>query len=218
MNIFIQGSSKPPLNPPTYITTVEDLLKEYSTKSLTNEIIINSSMGTNFYLRRKIPDKKIYELCNMMWDGKYESVRNFFNDEEVKDIHIGKRSYGWRFLWDHNNFKYFDPTVESIHEFLQSGWIVDEYGQMFTLDQFLEDEIKYALKNGITLREYYIQENGKDYLVSYEVTQSAKHIKEEIYRHLNYSNKENLYKQLNFDETGEFSIGNYRFSGHTDFS
>ena len=185
-------------------------------KILKNEY--KSCMGTNFYLRRKIPDQKIYELCNMMWDGKYEAVRNFLSSEDSSDIHIGKRSYGWRFLWDHNNFKYFDPTVESIHEFLKSGWIVDEYDEVFTFDQFLEDEIKYNLENGIILREHYIAEKGEDYLKSFELERGTDDIKEELIKHLRRNGKEEFFKQLNFDETGEFSIGNYRFSGFTDFS
>lgn len=184
---------------------------------INDEYLKNKQMGTNFYLRRKIPDNKIYELCNLMWAGEYEKVRDFFNDEENTDIHLGKRSYGWKFLWDHNNFKYFEPTLESFTEFLKSGdVIVNEYGEKFTLAQFLEDEIKYNLENGITLRDHYLQEKGEDYLRSFMMEETKNHSLSELYRWMD--SKKIPRELISPDETGEFCIGDYRFSAVTDFS
>lgn len=59
----------------------------------------------------------------------------------VDDIHIGKRSAGWQFLWNANNFQYFKPNSKSLKKWLQSGEIVDEYGESFTYEQFINDEI-----------------------------------------------------------------------------
>lgn len=182
-----------------------------------NGYLKNKQMGTNFYLRRKIPDSKIYELCNLMWDGEYERVRDFLNDDKNLDIHLGKRSYGWRFLWDHNNFKYFEPTLESFTEFLKSGSvIVNEYGEKFTLEQFLEDEIKHNLENGITLRDYYIKENGEDYLRSFELEREREYRLKELYEELD--SRKIPRDLISPDETGEFCIGDYRFSSQTGFS
>ena len=56
-------------------------------------------------------------------------------------VHLGKRSHGWQFLWDFHDGRYFKANLESIKEFLKDKIIVDEYGEVFSLDQFLNIEI-----------------------------------------------------------------------------
>lgn len=83
-------------------------------------------MGTNFYIREKKPTIK-------------------------KAVHIGKRSWGWKFHWDscdeamHPRWCDNDPSldtcplphsikcVEDVRSFLRTGdWeLVDEYGEVF---------------------------------------------------------------------------------------
>lgn len=62
-------------------------------------------------------------------------------------VHLGKRSHGWQFLWDYHDGRYFKANLESIMEYLKDKIIVDEYGEVFSLDQFLDDEIGYCLYN-----------------------------------------------------------------------
>ena len=80
----------------------------------------------------------------------YESIINDFlwdNRDLEQEIHLGKRSYGWQFLWDYHNGIYFQPTLESIKKFLSQDELViyDEYGEKFTLDQFINEEVGSSL-------------------------------------------------------------------------
>ena len=116
-------------------------------------------MSTNFYLKRipteeetkKIVDKIKSEatpdnLKEILDDALYDATK------ASKCIHLGKRSCGWRFNWELWNNKYYECSLDSIREFVESqmrdGWsLVDEYGQKYTWDELME-EIDYNLNNG----------------------------------------------------------------------
>ena len=118
-------------------------------------------MGTNFYAR--IPVKKrseciklinnIKELVEANKADKYD-VRDFcYNlQEEFKNtyIHLGKRSWGWAFCWDLNEMKFYEPTLDSVKKFIKDNEavIVDEYGVEFTLDEFINEELRDCLQPG----------------------------------------------------------------------
>lgn len=105
------------------------------------------NMGTNFYY--KIPLKKRdKEVLHGMIDNLPECGFNEINEklaelEQETNIHLGKRSYGWQFLWDYHNGKFYKASLKSIKEFIRynNGWIEDEYGQTFTMEEFFNDEI-----------------------------------------------------------------------------
>lgn len=122
-------------------------------------------MGTNFYCKCKIPKHKRKDFINDLEDlnknfiKEIDKVNPDFNDildnfkellenkYNVKEIHLGKRSYGWQFLWDYHNGLYFKPTLASIKEFLNNEDLViyNEYGEIFTVDQLFNDELKSCL-------------------------------------------------------------------------
>lgn len=119
-------------------------------------------MGTNFYCRRinkeardelKIKFDKLHsdliESINDIQLNYRDIINNFLWDNEgiEQEIHLGKRSCGWQFLWDYHNGIYFQPTLESIKKFLsQDGLVIyDEYGEKFTLDQFINEEVGSSL-------------------------------------------------------------------------
>ena len=52
-------------------------------------------------------------------------------------VHLGKRSGGWRFLWNFHHNRYYSNREELIR-FVRSGRVVDEYGQEIQADEFLE--------------------------------------------------------------------------------
>jgi len=127
-------------------------------------------MGTNVYAIKKNPRglvnwKKLEEAVTNEdpWslleetEGLYDILHN------GNRIHIGKRSYGWRFIFDFNNWIYFDHTEESIKKFLtEDVWgIEDEYGQQLSFDEFWKD---FALCNptGLTSKEYEVN-HGTNY-------------------------------------------------------
>ena len=115
-------------------------------------------MGTNFYkvLKPKYTKKQKAEI-NKKINEQTKKLKEYFNDNDYIDkydiedyhkmlnelqpvkVHLGKRSWGWQFLWNHNNEKYYEKTLESIKKFLEedNGFIIDEYGERFTTDQFL---------------------------------------------------------------------------------
>ena len=111
-------------------------------------------MGTNFYLRRNLSNDQKELLKQYIDQDEYDKIR----DNLPEDIHIGKRSYGWKFLWNANKFQYFKPNIESLHEFLKSGDIYDEYGEKYTFDQFINDELKNCIDTGNDMESYCKQE------------------------------------------------------------
>lgn len=130
-------------------------------------------MGTNFYLHR-IPTeediKKIHEAVDKLDfdDAKYQMKL------ADKEIHIGKRSCGWQFHFDiHRNMEWEDcedgmeippeefcleRVKEYIVEKIAEGWeLKDEYGEVFTPEQFWEEEVGGSLycKKGFHNHETY---------------------------------------------------------------
>jgi hypothetical protein len=69
-------------------------------------------MGTNYYIT--VVDKYGEEVC----------------------VHIGKRSGGWDFCWDHNDWVYYKDISELV-TFLQTGTIVSEYESDLPFREFL---------------------------------------------------------------------------------
>lgn len=153
-------------------------------------------MGTNFYLIKKLPRDKKDRIIKLIEEDEYEKAK-----EEIPDpIHIGKRSAGWKFLWNAHEFEYFSPTKESLIEWLNSGDIVDEYGEKFTFDQFWNEELVFE---GYDLEKYY-NENPS---TSYKYYESLTNIR--------------IYKQnfnVDVNKHGEFYIDNLRFTCCTEFS
>ena len=107
-------------------------------------------MGTNFYVRIKASEQQKQALRETFEDFidrrsncEFLELLEDFN----KEIHLGKRSCGWQFLWNHNNGKYYDLTLDSIKEFVEAnnGLVWDEYGDSYDWNTFINDEIGYCL-------------------------------------------------------------------------
>ena len=144
-------------------------------------------MGTNFYCRRtnqatrnelRIKFDKLHTdlvKCIDSVKPNYCQVLNEFlwdNEDLEQEIHLGKRSAGWQFLWDYHDGIYFKPTLESIKEFLSQDDMViyNEYGEKFTLEQFINEEVGPSLykderhsdgsEDMITWHNYYFTNDG----------------------------------------------------------
>ena len=119
-------------------------------------------MGTNFYCRkidkkhRKMFSKDLSDLneyvllnINNPKINLLEEVNRFISDycDFEKEIHLGKRSYGWQFLWDYHNGRYFNPNLDSIKEFLSQDDIIiyDEYENFYEVEQLFNDELSDCL-------------------------------------------------------------------------
>lgn len=115
-------------------------------------------MGTNYYVHQAIPVKKrehIKSLVNMrdLYSGAlYEAIKEF------QPVHIGKSSCGWKFLFNHNDCKFYDKTQTSIDAFLrksvsEGGQFVDEYGDEQDIDKFWD--MVRRKQDGFDLKSYY---------------------------------------------------------------
>jgi hypothetical protein len=157
-------------------------------------------MGTNFYLRKKLSAQE-KELAKQYIDkDKHDELKQLIPE----DIHIGKRSGGWKFLWDAHFFEYFEPTKESLLDWLHSGQIIDEYGEEFTFEQFWNDEISGFLNKGYDLESYY-----KTYPKEHQYWDFKSGIDYFDRRCPNFEGDINKY--------GEFYIDDLRFSISEDF-
>lgn len=108
-------------------------------------------MGTNVYAvlkdPRKLPNWDKIEIAVSNRDPwtLIDEARKLEDDLESNKVHLGKRSGGWKFTFDFQDWKYFDHTVESINKFLKSCWcIMDEYGEPYSIEKFWEE---FALWN-----------------------------------------------------------------------
>ena len=160
-------------------------------------------MGTNFYLRQTLSEKDKQIVIGLVKSDEYDKVREMLPN----DIHIGKRNGGWKFHWDHNYFKFFKPSKESLIEWLKSGQIVDEYGDEFTFDQFWNEEIGNFLYKGYDM-DSYIKENPREHSIYWDIQGRKREL----------LNKCPELKNFEFSPLGELYIDNLRFTIFTDFS
>ena len=169
-------------------------------------------MGTNFYARiiptkerkqqiKEAIDNDDFERIKALVNETYSSPNYLYDSGDYAggEIHLGKRSAGWKFLWNPNwyklrkghteseeteggkryhwvedgfdVFKYYDLTKESLKNFIDREDVViyDEYNEKQNKDEFF----KMAMEWG------YIKENegwdGETY-EKWEAKQNAKYI------------------------------------------
>lgn len=72
---------------------------------------------------------------------------------EEDDIHIGKSSAGWKFLFNAIQYKSFDEWLPVLQA--NSDFIYDEYKKKHDLDQFLE--FIESKKDGMSDEDYYLK-------------------------------------------------------------
>lgn len=150
-------------------------------------------MGTNFYYKIPLKKREIDDLKNSVTEDpdltELKDLMYMYTEDKI--AHLGKRSAGWQFLWDLNDAKFYASNLKSIKHFLKTagGYIVDEYGEKFSIEDFFNDEIALCL----------YKDETHDNLASY----LEKHPEE---RHCNPVNEEFT------------STDGLRFSRHTDFS
>ena len=134
-------------------------------------------MGTNFYARiiPKESDKQalIEAINNDQPDlveeltQKLYGTRNEYTGQGSR-IHLGKRSGGWKFLWNPNVVKVWDSdaceyahnyvyplTKEGIMKFVMRDDVVitDEYGEVWDNWEFFNEALNWC-KDGLDGKEY----------------------------------------------------------------
>jgi hypothetical protein len=117
-------------------------------------------MGTNYYSVNQPSHDEKKVMFGLILDDKYDELKNYV-DETTDEVHIGKSSAGWQFLFNHNNEKYYELNKDSIDKYLrrENRKIVDEYGVEISVDDFWKkvDEKKDGYNNYL----YYTDEKRK---------------------------------------------------------
>lgn len=117
-------------------------------------------MGTNIYAYTKqiYTDEILNQYSELAKNHDIEGIKKLnnklYNLSEDNTIHIGKSSWGWKFLFNHNNWKYFDYSRESINNFLRSCYKIEtEYGDELSIEQFWKDFVD-SHSNGFSGQAY----------------------------------------------------------------
>lgn len=134
-------------------------------------------MGTNIYAIQK---DKVAE-----WKSKFENsikeaqdanligllpiIESYYNERIHQKIHIGKRSAGWRFLFNHNDWRYY-KTIDDLIVFLNQCEITTEYGEILSFKDFWSDvtERQETQQSKTNKLDWYITVAGYEFSTSTE--------------------------------------------------
>lgn len=143
-------------------------------------------MGTNFYGKqiaklKELEEKQVRiesEIRGQMPNSSIELddiISQYFKQEKekIKEIHIGKSSAGWQFLFNYNGGQYY-TNKQSLLDWLDTVEISDEYGRIQTKEEFMDGlfdrkwEHEYAKKHKSASKyaEMYIEVDGLEFLDS----------------------------------------------------
>ena len=195
-------------------------------------------MGTNYYARI-IPSKQRkkelndaieandFPLIKQLTDEMYGRLEKSYDNDELLggEVHLGKSSCGWKFLWNPNVYvvrnghmedvngerRYIpDPdtplylyplTKQGLHDFIfrEDVLIYDEYDELQDKEEFWQMALK---EEGWDAAEYEREYSKHIYPVTGELTDL---LKAEGYQFTSRSNS-------------DFYSDGLRFAGYTDFS
>ena len=93
-------------------------------------------MGGNYYLYKPAFTKQ--QIMQAVEEERYDDVKDMIDENEKCKYHIGKRSGGWTFTFDHNNWVFFENR-EELDKWLKSGQILFDDGTKVTFDDFWQN-------------------------------------------------------------------------------
>jgi len=70
------------------------------------------------------------------------------------NIHLGKRSGGWKFCWNFHKNKHYS-NKEELLSFIRSGRVVDEYGEEENVEEFITMALEWGQPDGLVVNEEY---------------------------------------------------------------
>ena len=134
---------------------------------------LTNIMGTNYY---RIPqasemDERKFKLLERVTnlDLSPSNIECEFNEPiddqwgrenpwgifiDGTNIHLGKRSSGWRFCWNFHKDKYYS-NKEELLSFIRSGRIVDEYGDEQDVEEFITMALEWGEPDGLVVNQEY---------------------------------------------------------------
>ncbi len=135
-------------------------------------------MGTNYYRVPKSNDmvtrhqRLINRVSNLdVWDpasvanqfsdikhGEWETKNAWQEFLEDTNVHLGKRSLGWKFCWNFNNNKFYS-NKEELLKFIRAGRVVDEYGEHIDVEEFIEMALNWGEPDGHIYNEEYAKKH-----------------------------------------------------------
>lgn len=157
-------------------------------------------MGTNYYARIIPKEEDKQKLIDAINDDRDDLIvdlaselygRRNLHTSKGNIIHLGKRSDGWKFLWNPNVIKIWDDetceyaynyvyplTKQGITDFCnrEDVIITDEYGEQFDPKEFLEMAFSWGESDGYTGKTY--EESQKDHSYYRNYYWSEKHQRE----------------------------------------
>ena len=86
--------------------------------------------------------------------GEWDSISPWEEFLDGTKVHLGKRSSGWKFLWNWNDSKYY-KTKEELFEFIRSGRVIDEYGGIMEQEEFIQMALQWGQEDGWDIETYY---------------------------------------------------------------
>jgi len=89
---------------------------------------------------------------------------DIFNEDT--EVHLGKRSMGWKFCWNFHKNKYYNDK-ESLEAYVRSGRIIDEYGAEISPDEFLEMAYTWCPEGWVHNEEYERTQAGRKWGPAY---------------------------------------------------
>ena len=136
-------------------------------------------MSTNYYRipKQKVVREKYLELAEQVSSMDIFSPGQIYNEFRTIEIgferwspwdnfidglniHIGKRSSGWKFLWNFQDGKFY-TNKEELLKFIRSGRIVDEYGELQNTEEFIKMALEWGQPDGYVLDENYVKQQRK---------------------------------------------------------
>jgi len=141
-------------------------------------------MGTNYYRipsiqemeQRKvklIEDINNLEVTPSMIESRFANIERGFDRHSAWDIftdgtsiHLGKRSGGWKFLWNFNENKHYSNKDE-LFQFIKSGRVVDEYGEEMDVEEFIKMALEWGQPDGLD-GETYRRQHPRQYSHDFE--------------------------------------------------
>ena len=132
-------------------------------------------MGTNYYrittvdemeerkarLARRVTELEMtpsnieHNFNTIPTDSPWEHNNPWNEFVEDTNIHLGKRSSGWKFCWNFHKDQYYHD-LKTLYEFVLSGRVVNEYGEEMDSAEFMEMALEWGQPDGLIAdKEYF---------------------------------------------------------------
>ena len=109
---------------------------------------------THLDLSPEIIENGFRIIPNQSSKYEWDSITPWESFIQDTNIHLGKRSGGWKFCWNFHNEKYYS-NKEELLLFIRSGRVVDEYGEEQDVEEFITMSLEWGQPDGYVVNEEY---------------------------------------------------------------